>query len=62
MDVVKDMTGDTDLGKPVIVRKGRNVLGGICKEASTRKFFDNIIEAFKERTQASEHDRLTYLG
>ena len=62
MDVVKDMDDKTDLGKPVIVRKGRNVFGGICKEAPTRKFFDNIVNAFKEKTKASEHDRLSNLG
>ena len=62
MDVVKDMDGNTDLGKPLIVRKGRNVLGTICKEASTRKFFDNIVDTFKEKTKSSELDRLSCLG
>ena len=49
-------------GKPLIVRKGRNVLGTICKEASTRKFFDNIVDTFKEKTKSSELDRLSCLA
>lgn len=61
MAVVKDMTDKTDMTMPVVVRKGRNTLATICKEASTRKFFDNIIEALKERTSSGQKSRLTCL-
>lgn len=56
MEVVKDMTVETNMAAPVLVRKGRNTLGSICKEASTKKFFDNIVETFKERTVASKNN------
>ena len=49
MEIAKDFPQTAHFASPVILRKGRNTFATICKESGTRKFFDNIVETFKEK-------------
>ena len=60
MEVAKDFPENGYFDSPMILRKGRNTFATLCKEGGTRKFYDNIVETFKEKTTNAKTSRLTY--
>ena len=62
MAVVKEMDGKQDPGLPCIIRKGRNTLATVCKDAPNKRFIDNVIDTFHQQVKASKTTRMTSLG